>query len=92
MVLSKTKSSFYRRLLLASLIESGFNTLPKIMNEIDIPRRTAQDTIIALEELDIECIFIGAPKNGYYEIRSWGAIDKDWVMNNTVKLMKTLNY
>lgn len=92
MVLSKTKSSFYRRLLIACLIERGFNTIPKIMSEIEIPRRTAQDTITALEELDIECIFIGAPKNGYYEIRSWGAIDKSWVMSNTVKLMETLNY
>ena len=92
MEISKTKSSFYRRLLITCLIERGFNTIPKIMSEIDIPRRTAQDTISALEELDIECAFIGAPKNGYYKIRSWGAIDKSWVMNNTVKLMETLSY
>lgn len=38
MVLSKTKSSFYRRLLIASLIERGFNTIPKIMSEIAYSR------------------------------------------------------
>ncbi|MCK8124660.1 winged helix-turn-helix domain-containing protein [Pseudoalteromonas sp. 2CM39R] len=92
MDISKTKSSFYRRLLIAGLIESRINTIPKLMAEIKIPRRTAQDTIIALEELDIECIYEGATKNGHYEIRSWGAIDKNWVINNLERIKETLNY
>ncbi|MBB1404924.1 helix-turn-helix domain-containing protein [Pseudoalteromonas sp. SG44-5] len=91
-MISKTKSSFYRRLLIASLIDSEVNTIKKIMDEINIPRRTAQDTIAALEELDITCCYLGATKNGFYEIRSWGAIDKGWVMSNTIKIKETLGY
>lgn len=92
MDISKTKSSFYRRLLLACLIENGVNTIPKIIQEIDIPRRTAQDTINALTELDIECNYVGATKNGYYEIHSWGAIDKKWVRGNLEYLKNALDY
>ncbi|TOM77630.1 helix-turn-helix domain-containing protein, partial [Vibrio parahaemolyticus] len=71
MTVSKTKTSFYRRLLITHLIDSGINTLPKIQKEINIPRRTAQDTINALGELDIECSYVGALKNGHYQIDSW---------------------
>lgn len=92
MQLSKTKSSFYRRLLIAALIDKGINTLPLIMAEIDIPRRTTQDTINALEELDIDCRFEGATKNGHYKIHSWGAIDKAWLEANFLKIKTTLNY
>ncbi|KPW03196.1 helix-turn-helix domain-containing protein [Pseudoalteromonas sp. P1-11] len=92
MDISKTKSSFYRRLLLAGYIENGVNTIPKIMQEIDIPRRTAQDTINALIELDIECCYVGSTKNGYYEICSWGAIDREWVKVNLEHLKNTLGY
>ena len=92
MTISKTKTSFYRRLFVAYLIDSGINTIPKIQAEIDIPRRTAQDTINALEELDILCQFIGASKNGYYVIESWGVIDKDWITENLASIRLALNY
>lgn len=92
MTLSKTQTSFYRRLLLAYLIDSGVNTLPKIQAEINIPRRTAQDTITALQELDIECTFVGASKNGHYQIESWGPFDKNWVNENIERIRETLSY
>ncbi|EHQ9271119.1 helix-turn-helix domain-containing protein [Vibrio parahaemolyticus] len=92
MTLSKTKTSFYRRLLLAYLVDSGINTLPKIQAEINIPRRTAQDTITALQELDIECTFVGALKNGHYQIESWGPFDKNWVNENIERIRETLSY
>ncbi|WP_194439561.1 helix-turn-helix domain-containing protein [Vibrio fluminensis] len=92
MSLSKTKTSFYRRLLLAYLIDSGVDTLPKIQAEINIPRRTAQDTINALREIDIVCAFSGAQKNGHYQVESWGPFDKDWVEENVERIRKTLGY
>lgn len=92
MGISKTKSSFYRRLLLACLIERGVNTIPKIMKEIEIPRRTAQDTINALRELDIDCHYLGSTKTGCYEILSWGAIDREWAMENFKLLKSKLGY
>jgi len=54
---SKTKTSFYRRLYVAHLIDSGINTVPRIVEETGMPRRTAQDTLSALDELDIDCSF-----------------------------------
>lgn len=92
MTISKTKTSFYRRLLIANLIDSGINTLPKIQKEIDIPRRTAQDTINALADLDIDCIYLGATKNGHYQINSWGPFDKLWIADNIEDIKATLGY
>lgn len=92
MTVSKTKTSFYRRLLIAHLIDTGTDTLPKIQKEIDIPRRTAQDTINALGELDIECSYVGALKNGHYQIDSWEPFDKKWIEKNIHSVMDTLGY
>nr|WP_304948049.1 helix-turn-helix domain-containing protein [Vibrio campbellii] len=92
MMTSKTKTSFYRRLFVAYLIDCGINTIPKIQAEVTIPRRTLQDTICALGEIDISCQFIGAPKNGHYVIESWGAIDKSWIKENIDRLRLVLNY
>ena len=92
MHLTKTKSSFYRRIFIAALIERGFNTLPKIIAEIDAPRRTVQDTINALGELDIDCSFSGANKNGCYIIHSWGPINNGWVDINYKTIKAYLGY
>jgi len=90
--ISKTKSSFYRRLLVAQLIDSGVNTVPAIMLETGMPRRTAQDTISALEELDIQCEFQGANKDGGYAIVDWGPINKKWLKSQLGQIKAALNY
>ncbi len=54
---SKTRTSFYRRLYVAWLISSGTDTIPAIMAATGMPRRTAQDTLAALADLDISCGF-----------------------------------
>lgn len=87
---SKTKTSFYRRLLVAHLIECGINTVPAIIKETGMPRRTVQDTILALNELDIDCEFVGGNKNGGYCIKNWGAINRDWVAKNRVSIQQVL--
>lgn len=46
--LSKTKSSFYRRLYVAHLIEQGVASVPALIEATGMPRRTAQDTIASL--------------------------------------------
>ncbi|WP_261816215.1 winged helix-turn-helix domain-containing protein [Vibrio gallicus] len=91
-MISKTKSSLYRRLFVAYLIDNGINTIPKIQGEINIPRRTAQDTIVALAEVDIVCIFTGSLKNGHYQIESWGPFNKLWVTENREELRNVLGY
>ena len=92
MFVSKTKSSFYRRLFVAYLIDTGFDTIPKIQAQVNIPRRTLQDTIEALNEIDIECQFNGARKNGSYNILSWGPFNRGWVQDNIAHIQSVLGY
>lgn len=89
---SKTRTSFYRRLYVAHLIDTGIGTVPAIMEASGMPRRTAQDTIAALAEIDIACEFVGANKDGHYVIRSWGAIRKEWLVDNLEHVKRVLSY
>lgn len=92
MIHSKTKTSFYRRLYVAYLIDTGIDSVPKIIEATAMPRRTAQDTITALHELDIACEFVGAKKDGHYRVSDWGAINKAWVSENIDTLKAVLEY
>ncbi|MFK5950000.1 MAG: winged helix-turn-helix domain-containing protein [Methylococcales bacterium] len=89
---SKTKTSFYRRLYVAYLIDSGINTVPKLIKATGMPKRTAQDTIKALSEHDITCEFQGATKDGYYLITDWAAIKKNWIKSNLKHVIDVLEY
>ena len=79
---SKTKTSFYRRLFISYLIDAGIHTVPAISEETGMHRRTVQDTILALHELGVVCVFMGEKKNGHYEIQDWGPINKKWLKAN----------
>ncbi|WP_248806402.1 winged helix-turn-helix domain-containing protein [Pseudomonas sp. MWU13-2100] len=97
MDVSKTKSSFYRRLYVAWLIDSEIaSSVPALIEATGMPRRTAQDTILALADLDIICAFEqedGARNHaGQYRIRSWGAIDKSWIGRNLASIKQVLGY
>lgn len=85
---SKTKTSFYRRLYVAWLIEQGSNTVPKIIEATGMPRRTAQDTLAAIHELDIEM----ENSNGTYRIVSWGAVNQHWVAAHVQQIKMVLDY
>lgn len=96
MPLSKTQSSFYRRLYVAHLVADGTASVPAITAATGMPRRTAQDTLAALGELDIACEFVheaGERHNiGHYVIRDWGPIDPRWVAAHADRLRRTLGY
>ncbi|NRA73063.1 MAG: helix-turn-helix domain-containing protein [Gammaproteobacteria bacterium] len=79
---SKTKTSYYRRLYVAHLIDTGINTVPQLLATTKMPKRTLQDTIVALAEMDIKCVISGGTKNRSYSIENWGAINKEWLKNN----------
>ena len=93
---SKTRTSFYRRLYIAWLISQGIDTVPAIMATTGMPRRTAQDTLSALTELDIHCTFEqteGARHlQGHYRICDWGPINPDWIARQLPLLKMTLGY
>ncbi|WP_122315831.1 helix-turn-helix domain-containing protein [Pseudomonas cichorii] len=97
MDVSKTKSSFYRRLYVAYLIDCQLaSSVPELVEITGMPRRTAQDTIAALADLDIECEFeqLEGARNhaGHYRIRDWGAIDKEWIARNLISIKAVLGY
>lgn len=97
MDVSKTKSSFYRRLYVAYLIDCQIaSSVPELMEVTGMPRRTAQDTISALADLDIECEFEqqeGARNHaGKYRIRDWGAINRDWITQHLTSIKEVLGY
>lgn len=93
---SKTRTSFYRRLYLAWLVEKEIDNLPAICSLSGMPRRTAQDTLSALAELDILCHFKqteGARQNqGHYQILDWGAVNPAWVDAHIKDIAATLGY
>lgn len=88
MLHSKTKTSFYRRIYVALLIQQGIDTVPKIIEATGMPRRTAQDTLAAIHELDIEMENI----NGTYRVVDWGAVNSQWVVENVLLLKQVLEY
>lgn len=97
MDVSKTKSSFYRRLYVAHLIDSGVaNSVPALTEATGMPRRTAQDTIAALADLEIVCEFeqLDGARNhaGSYRIRDWGAIDRQWIGAHLKQIKAVLGY
>jgi len=97
MDVSKTKSSFYRRLYVAWLIDTDVaSSVPALTEVTGMPRRTAQDTIAALADLDIICEFEqqdGARNHaGSYRVRDWGAIDKQWIAQNVAQIKAVLGY
>ena len=97
MTVSKTKSSFYRRLYVAWLVDSGAAaSVPALVEATGMPRRTAQDTLAALADLDIDCRFIqddGERHNaGHYQIHNWGAIDRLWIERNLAQIRSVLGY
>ncbi|MDO2947386.1 winged helix-turn-helix domain-containing protein [Aeromonas simiae] len=94
--ISKTRTSFFRRLYVAHLISQGTDSVPALMEATGMPRRTAQDTLNALAELDIECLFEqaegGRNNQGRYVIRSWGPINAQWVADEAERLARELGY
>jgi len=89
---SKTKTSFYRRLYVAYLIDSGVNSAPAIIAATGMPRRTVQDTIAALSEIGIACEFSGPTKTGMYRINDWGPINSRWIKNNLQHVKDVLDF
>jgi hypothetical protein len=88
---SKPKTTFYRRLYVAYLIDMGIDTTPLLMDKTGMPKRTVQDVISSLAEMDIKCEFQGAKKNGFYVITDWAAIKKEWIAKNLINIVDVLD-
>ncbi len=87
--MDRTKIANYRRIYIAYLIANGVNTVPKIVTESGMPKRTVQQCIKTLTTLGIEVTHVGADRNGWYEIQSWGFIDSEYVTANIQTYSRT---
>lgn len=91
---SKQQNAFFRKLYIAQLIESDRHNLLSLHKVTGMPRRTLQDAIAALGDLTIECEFVqeGERNNaGFYRINSWGAINREWVVEHLTEIHAQLS-
>lgn len=77
---------------MAYLIDSGSNTVPALLDATEMPKRTLQDTLKALSDLDIVIESRGGTKSASYKVQSWGAIDKKWIEENLQHVKGVLQY
>ncbi|WP_298443545.1 helix-turn-helix domain-containing protein [uncultured Ferrimonas sp.] len=86
--------TFSRRVLLMLAIEELERpSVPSLMKRLDWPRRTVQDVIKALAGMGVEVSFIedGVRHNdGYYQLASWGSINRDWAKAHQSALQQSL--
>jgi hypothetical protein len=57
-----------------------------------ISRRTAQDTLSALGELDIDCAFEQDAGGSALAIRQLGGVNRQWIASNLAQIKATLGY
>lgn len=83
MTYSKQKLAFYRKLYLCHLIHQGDHNVPSLTQLTGMPRRTIQDCLKVMQDIDVT---IGFEQNcgkrynsGCYRILDWGGIHSDWV-------------
>lgn len=86
----KTKTSYYRKLYVAYLINAGINTVPLLLKSTGMPKRTLQATISSLTDIDIVFDISGGTKNRMYSIVSWGVIDKTCVKSSLQRIKRAL--
>jgi hypothetical protein len=86
----KTKTSYYRKLYVAYLIDTGINTVPLLLESTGMPKRTLQATISSLNDIDIVFGISGGTKNRMYSIVDWGFIDKNCIKNSLQRIKQAL--
>lgn len=87
-------SVFARRLYICWLLKNEQRpNVPKLMVLTRWPRRTLQDVLKALPGMGIELTFVqqGERNNdGYYQIKSWGPFDAEWVDSHHDQLLAAI--
>ncbi|QIR16686.1 helix-turn-helix domain-containing protein (plasmid) [Shewanella aestuarii] len=85
---------FNRRLLVAYLIEHGVNTVPKLMQMTGWPNRSIQKLILSLADMNVQISFVGAKKNGQYQVTDWASLNKAWICQhvNTICELSGLDH
>ena len=73
---NKSKIAFYRKILIATLIDADISSVPLLVDATAMGRRTVQEVINSLSDINITCLRSGSTKSGYYYISDWGLLSK----------------
>jgi len=91
---SKQQKAFYRKLYLAHLISTDKHNIPSLEDFTGMPRRTIQDCLKSIGDLNIVCHFTPSEgqrhNHGFLTIDDWGAINPQWVKKNILHIQRTL--
>ncbi|AIW17490.1 helix-turn-helix domain-containing protein [Vibrio tubiashii] len=88
----KTSAAFYRKLVLAYLVDSKPNMNLKALElETGWPHITIQKSVNELDSISIKTSYHGTAKQGYYSVDSWGVFDKKVVYDNIKPIREKLN-
>jgi len=80
-MINKSQTAFYRKILIAVLIDSGIARVPLLVDATGMGRRTVQEVINNMSDINITCLRTGSTKSGYYYISDWGVLDKNKIKN-----------
>ncbi|PCI58871.1 MAG: hypothetical protein COB35_12700 [Gammaproteobacteria bacterium] len=80
-MMNKSQIAFYRKTLIAILIDSGIARVPLLVEATGMGRRTVQEVINNMSDISITCLRTGSTKSGYYYISDWGVLDKNKIKN-----------
>jgi len=91
---NRQQKAFYRKLLIAHLIDTSDHNLASLVKETGMPRRTLQDAIADFSDIGIAVHFAqseGSRHNqGFYRLDSWGPINPSWVVEHLDVVKTTL--
>ncbi|MFW7525628.1 helix-turn-helix domain-containing protein [Vibrio ostreicida] len=89
---SKQSAAFYRKVLLAYLIDSQASVNLKVLEQkTGWPKRTIQDSLREIKTISVSVSFHGSAKSGHYKVDSWGVLDKDKVYTSITAIESSLN-
>ena len=89
-MINKSHIAFYRKTLIAILIDLGISRVPLLVEATGMGRRTVQEVINTMTDISITCLRTGSTKSGYYYISDWGVLDKNKIKNNLKHILDVL--
>ena len=88
---NKYKIAFYRRLVLAYLIEDMQPiNITNLAKTLGWSRRTVEVNVLNLDSVGITVTRIGSKRTGGYQLDDWGPIKKTWVSKHYLQMLNAI--
>jgi len=90
-VSNKYQGAFYRRLVLAHLIEEMQPVQLAVLAEhLEWPFRTVEQNVLNLHSIGIKVARVGSKRTGGYQLNDWGPIKREWVSDHYLEILKAI--